>query len=131
GNVDTRKIYPLFSQALKAEPQILGTTSSAIGLGSREGQMGGGLKIGDKVEGVIEYPVDYDYLKVMGMKLIAGRHFDPSITSDSTSSVVVNETLVKMLGVTPAEAIGKELVRPKGKVSLTIIGVTKNFNFED
>ena len=132
GSVDARKIYPLFSQALKAEPQILGTTSSAIGLGSQEGQMGGGLKFGDKVEGVIEYPIDYDYLQVMGMKLIAGRHFDPTITSDSVSSVIVNEALVKnLMGITPAEAIGKQLSRPKGKNVLTIIGVTKNFNFED
>lgn len=131
GNIDTRKIYPLFSQALKSEPNILGTTSSAIGLGAQEGQMGGGLKIGEKVEGVIEYPVDYDYLKVMDMKLIAGRQFDPSITSDSVNSVIVNEALVKILGVTPQEAIGKELARPKGRTVLTIIGVTKNFNFED
>jgi putative ABC transport system permease protein len=131
GNVDTRKIYPLFSQALKSEPGILGTTSSAIGLGSQEGQMGGGLKIGEKVEGVIEYPVDYDYLRVMNMKLIAGRQFDPAITSDSTSSVIVNEAVVKLMGVTPQEALGKELLRPKRKVTLTIIGVTKNFNFED
>jgi putative ABC transport system permease protein len=131
GNVDTRKIYPLFSQALKAEPRVLGTTSSAIGLGSQEGQMGGGIQIGDKVEGVIEYPVGYDYLKVMDMKLIAGRQFDPAITSDSTGSVIVNEALVKLMGVTPQEAIGKQLIRPKRKVSLTIIGVTKNFNFEE
>lgn len=131
GNIDTRKIYPLFNQALKAEPLILSSTSSAIGLGAQEGQMGGGIKVGDKVEGVIEYPVDYDYLQVMGMKLIAGRHFDPTITSDSTSSVIVNEALVGLMGVSPQKAIGKELIRPKRKVALTIIGVTKNFNFED
>jgi putative ABC transport system permease protein len=133
GNIDTRKVYPLFSQALKSEPRILGSTSSAIGLGAQEGQMGGGIKIGDKVEGVIEYPVDYDYLRVMGMKLIAGRHFNPAITSDSTNSVIVNETFVKsFMGITPPEAIGKELLRPKGKkAALTIIGVTKDFNFED
>jgi putative ABC transport system permease protein len=132
-SVDTKTIYPLFRQALQAEPRILGITSSFIGLGSQEGQMGGGYKVGDKMEGVIEYPVDFDYLHVMGMQLIAGRDFDPAITSDSTASVIVNEALVKsFFGVTPQEAIGKQLESPKRKQDAkTIIGVTKNFNFED
>jgi putative ABC transport system permease protein len=133
GSVDAKTMYPLFRQALQAEPRILGITSSFIGLGSQEGQMGGGYKVGDKVEGVIEYPVDHDYLRVMGMQLIAGRNFDPDIASDSTSSVIVNETLVKsFFGIPPQEVLGKQLENPKHtQYSKTIIGVTKDFNFED
>lgn len=132
GDIDVKKSYPLFRQALAADPSIQGVTAS-FGLGAGEGQMGRGYQYQDKKTGVIEYPVDADYLKVMGMKLIAGRNFDPAITSDSVNTVIVNEALVRdLMGTTPDKAIGQQLmVGRKDLVPNTIIGVTKDFNFED
>jgi putative ABC transport system permease protein len=135
GGVDSKKVFPLFKQSLQGEPAILGVTGSGMGLGAGEGQMGGRYKVGEKVESVIEYPVDHDYLRVMGMQLIAGRNFDPAILSDSSSSnwVIVNEALVKaFFGTSPDEAIGKTISMTKGRTGdKVIIGVTRNFNFED
>jgi putative ABC transport system permease protein len=129
---DAKKIYPLFRQALQSNPGILGMTGSSMGLGAQEGQMGGGYEFNGKTSGVIEYPVDPYYLKVMNMRLIAGRHFDPAIVSDTINSIIVNESLVKnFLGLTPQEALGKQILGRKNHKPRTIIGVTEDFNFED
>jgi putative ABC transport system permease protein len=130
GGLDTKKIYPLFRQLLQSHKQIIGIAGSQMGLGEGQGQMGEGYKYGDKEFGSIEYPVDQYYLKLMGMHLIAGRNFNLSIASDSTSSVIINETLSKnILGLTPENAIGKQF-KSRGDQVKTVIGVIKDFNFE-
>ncbi len=130
GGLDTKKIYPLFRHLLQSHKQIIGIAGSQMGLGEGQGQMGGGYKYGDKEFGSIEYPVDQYYLKLMGMHLIAGRNFNLSIASDSTSSVIINETLARnILGTTPEDAIGKQF-NARGNQVKTVIGVIKDFNFE-
>lgn len=130
--IDIKKNYPYFKQILTSESCIQGVTTSYIGLGSGEGQMGRRYIFGDKEESVIEYPVDPDFLNVMDIKLVAGRNFDPEIASDSINSVVVNEALVKKVwGIEPEAAIGKEFKSKGVNPGKTIIGVAKNINFED
>jgi putative ABC transport system permease protein len=130
GGLDTKKIYPLFRHLLQSHKQIIGIAGSQMGLGEGEGQMGEGYKYGDKEFGSIEYPVDQYYLKLMGMHLIAGRNFNLSIASDSTSSVIINETLASsILGTTPEDAIGKQF-KSRGDQVKNVIGVIKDFNFE-
>ena len=131
-DLDLQKDYPVFKQLLKSESSILGVTGSYIGLGNNEGQMGRRYKFDTKEETVIEYPIDAEFLDVLGMQLVAGRTFDPAIASDATTSVVVNEALVHdVLGITPEEALGKEFTNRKGTDRKVIIGVSRNFNFED
>ncbi|MBS1662322.1 MAG: FtsX-like permease family protein, partial [Bacteroidetes bacterium] len=63
--------------------------------------------------------------------LIAGRNFNPALTSDTVSSMIVNETLVReQLGVTPEQAIGMTCKSKGDGLAKTIIGVTRDFNFE-
>ena len=127
---DAKKIFPLFRQSLQSERQILGVAGSAMGLGEGQGQMGGGYSFGDKKFGSIEYPIDQNYLSVMGMRLVAGRNFNSSIASDTTESVIINETLAStVLGMTPDKAIGQQFDARGNKIK-TVIGVTKDFNFE-
>jgi putative ABC transport system permease protein len=130
--INVKKTYPIFQQMLAKDPVIVGVTAS-FGLGAGEGQMGRGYKYKDKKTGVIEYPVDADYLPVMGMRLIAGRNFDPAIASDTINTIIVNEALVKhFFDGNAKEAIGQQISAGKGNaVPSTIIGVTRDFNFED
>jgi putative ABC transport system permease protein len=106
-----------------------------MGLGQGEGQMGEMYDFGnDKMAGAIEYPVDDHFIGVLGMRLLAGRGFDPAITSDTVGSVIVNEALLKAdLGVSPRQAIGVQFKTDgrHGPVQYkTIIGVVRDFNFE-
>jgi putative ABC transport system permease protein len=127
-----QKIYPLFRQALQSDPSIVGITATEIGLGANEGQKGGRYQHKDKESAVIEYPIEPDYLDIMKVKLIAGRDFDPAISTDSVNSILVNEDLAKnLLGVSPEQAIGLQITGGREGTSKTIIGVTGDFNFED
>jgi putative ABC transport system permease protein len=71
--------------------------------------------------------VDPDFLVTTGMKLIAGRNFSPSITTDTSSAYMINETAAKRMHWTPEQALGKVFTfwGKKGK----IIGVVKDFHF--
>ena len=134
GHIDNKKIYPLYKQAIQDHTGILAVTASEMGLGAGEGQMGAGFRdYKGELQGVIQYPGDYNYLNTMGMQLIAGRNFNPALASDTTNAIIVNEALVQnLLGTTPEKAIGTQILNAKGDQGMkTIIGVTRNFNFED
>ena len=130
--LDAKKIYTQLKQRLHSESGIDGIASSEIGLGDGEGQMGGRFLFGDKEESVIEYPIDTEYLQVLGMQLVAGRGFNNEINSDTINSVIVNEALVKKVyGLPPREVIGMQFKSYRGSDYKTIIGVIRNFNFEN
>jgi predicted permease len=114
-------------QQQKSIAQVTISTSNLVDLGSStydlswEGQAKG--------EGfvVTHNNVDPDFLATTGIKLLAGRNFDPSITTDTSSAYMINETAAKQMHWTPEQALGKTLTfwGKKGK----IIGVVKDFHF--
>lgn len=68
---------------------------------------------------------DEDYFKTFGLQMIAGRAFTKS---DTINEVVINETLMKKLGVSSAdEMIGKEIRYGGRGTWKTIVGVVKDF----
>lgn len=73
--------------------------------------------------------VDYDYLKVYGIKLKEGRDFSRDFPTDKGRAFIINETMVHELGM--KEPIGT----PAGHAwyendSLgTVIGVARDFNY--
>lgn len=69
--------------------------------------------------------MDFGYLDVFGLELIAGRDFSPDIKSDLTKARIINESAAKALGWTPEEAIGKQITEITDK---TVIGVIKDFH---
>ncbi|HET6252469.1 MAG TPA: ABC transporter permease [Puia sp.] len=129
-DVDPLRAFSQLKLALAADRLVMGVTASEIKIGDR-GQMGDLYDFGGTQSGVIEYPVEAGFVPVMGMRLLAGRNFDPAIHSDTVGNVIVNETLVrKEFGLTPANAIGKRFMDPQNHQYKTIIGVTADFNFE-
>ena len=67
-----------------------------------------------------------DYFKTFDLQFIAGRPYSPS---DTVREFVVNETLLKKLGVrNPQDAIGKEINFWDGHVKANIVGVVRDFN---
>lgn len=72
--------------------------------------------------------VEYDYLNVLGIDLIAGRDFRNSTVD--VQSVILNESALHDLGLSnPQEAIGQRLFN--GDSWLTIIGVIANYHHEN
>ena len=67
---------------------------------------------------------DEDYIKTFGLQLLAGKWYSPS---DTMREMVVNETLLKKVGITdPQKAIGKVLRIGSG-LWLPVVGVVKDF----
>ncbi|MEO6252366.1 MAG: ABC transporter permease [Ferruginibacter sp.] len=126
---DTRKIYPLFKQSLSAQPQIIAVAGSELGLGEGTGWSQSSWGYNGKQKNAYEYFIDNDYIKLMGIELIAGRNFDPKIASDTQTAVIINEAMLKDFGWTANEAVGKQLTGYQETLTPVVIGVVKNFNF--
>lgn len=74
------------------------------------------------------YFVNEDFIKQLGMKVIAGRGFSRDFASDSSQAMIINEKAVSLLGYANAQdAIGANYQQwgSNGEV----IGVVKDFNF--
>ncbi|MES2648163.1 MAG: ABC transporter permease [Bacteroidota bacterium] len=80
--------------------------------------------------------VDEDYIKTLGLTLMAGRDFSKDKKTDE-STWIINETAVRELGLgsSPEQAIGKTLSWPTWRKSDSlktgpVIGVVKDFHFK-
>ena len=69
---------------------------------------------------------DVEYFKTYNLQFVAGR---PYFASDTVREFVVNETLIRRLGITnPQDAIGKEIDFWDGRKKALIAGVIKDFH---
>lgn len=77
------------------------------------------------------YTVGPGYVRTLGLHIVAGRDFSTAISSDTTEDIIVNETLVRELGL--KQPLGKLVECPypllKGGRG-RIVGVVNDFNFE-
>ncbi|HWV74932.1 MAG TPA: ABC transporter permease [Pseudosphingobacterium sp.] len=75
--------------------------------------------------------IDYDFLDVYGISLVAGRGFSRQFSTDTLGAplALINESVAKTLGWTLKEAIGKEFDYSDGKGKRRVIGVVKDFHF--
>lgn len=139
---DVEKNLETFKQALKQSSGVVSVTS---GYGLPGDQFAGdGVTVPGK-EGDKEYAAnvfigDPDYLKTLGLKLVAGRDFSREMKTDEREAFIINETAVKELGFgTPQKALGQTLkwdewnpvdsLHPQkiGKV----IGVVQDFHYKN
>jgi ABC-type antimicrobial peptide transport system permease subunit len=69
---------------------------------------------------------DVDYFKTFNLQFVAGRPYYPS---DTVREFVVNETLLRKLGIRdPKEALGKQINFWDGGKVANIVGVVRDFN---
>jgi putative ABC transport system permease protein len=72
------------------------------------------------------FGVDENYIKTMGLNLMAGRNFNPDISTDSSNAVILGRSAVSKLGLSsPSEAIGKPV--EINDLSYTTVGVIDDF----
>ena len=73
---------------------------------------------------------DFEFVKTLGLKIIAGRDFSGEYRTDTTEAALINRTAAAMLGFTPEQAIGKWIKNTLRDGSRRrIIGVIEDFNF--
>jgi putative ABC transport system permease protein len=137
--VDTkiRNGYEAFKQALAIQPGVVavsGAYESPTFIRWADGITAETSKEKKEIS-VNAIPADFDFTKVMGMQLIAGRDFNQAdlLEMDTSNqgenyqySFILNESAVSALGWTPENAIGQKI--NKGNTG-TIRGVVKDFHF--
>ncbi|HEX6845864.1 MAG TPA: ABC transporter permease [Chitinophagaceae bacterium] len=125
----TKEIYPLFKQAIASRTDIGGIAGAELGLGEGTGWSRSGFEYNGTNKQVFEYFVDHEYVPLLGMKILAGRNFDPKFTEDTVTSVIVNEAMVTDMGWTMENAVGQPIKGYMETKTPVVIGVVQNFNF--
>lgn len=73
---------------------------------------------------------DFQFVKSLGLKIIAGRDFSPEHPTDTANAVLINRTAAANLGWTPQQSIGKWIKNTiRDSLKRTVIGVVEDFNF--
>jgi putative ABC transport system permease protein len=81
----------------------------------------------DKEIQVTHFPVGFNYLETMGVRLIEGRSFNSQTAADKTQTAVINEALVeKMQWANPLQQTFNFHGEP-----YQVIGVVENFHYEE
>ena len=119
-----------FKESLQSQSYIRHATVSTTIPGQPVDWNAGGIKlVGSPESSQKQYRViggDYDFIKVFGLKLVAGRQFSKEYSTDE-EAVIFNRKGVEQLGFNkPADAIGKR-IDFWGR-QYTVIGVTENFH---
>ena len=71
--------------------------------------------------------VDYDFIPVYGMELVAGQAFDPALSDSTNRGWILNETAIRGYGWdSPEEA----MTHTMGAYRAPIIGVFKDYHFK-
>ena len=71
------------------------------------------------------FMVRHDFIETFNIEVVEGRSFSEKISSDNVHAIMINEKMVKNLGWTNEEAIGKSIISD-GKEK--VIGVFKDFH---
>ena len=73
---------------------------------------------------------DFDYVETLGLEIVAGRNFSRDFATDKAQAVLLNETAIKMLGWTNAEALGKAMRNTMFDTTRChVVGVVRDFHF--
>ena len=126
--------YPLYKEQLLRQPGIKSVAySSRIPSGRLLDSQGGAVEFGSDMKNLdfrlADVHTDFDFLKTMGIPVIAGRDFDVHLASDSSEAFIINEAAVKAIGWMSNDlAVGKKM--NYGGRQGYIIGVVKDFHFE-
>jgi putative ABC transport system permease protein len=126
--IDGKKALPLFANELATDDQVLGITSS----GGRfwEAYNSSGFDYHGKNHQVINFSSGTNFLSVMGMRLVAGRLLDDRRREDTVNSVIVNEALVRDLGLSDQTILGLKLTGYSANPTEdpVVVGVVKDYH---
>ena len=115
----------LYRNELLKQPQVMGVTVSLMSF-SETPWINVGYNDDKNIYRSFQFnAVDPYFLKTMGIKMAQGRDFSADKPTDYTSSMIVNEAMLKLFGW--KDAVGKKL---PGRIEQQIIGVVKDFNYE-
>ncbi len=127
---EARKKFEVIKAELSQNPHVLAVTGSGhLPTNISSNTIIQPQRNNPKEITVYRTSVEYSFLEVFGIELIAGRNFSPDFKTDLEKGYLINETAAKALGYSPEEAVGKEFTWSfEEEESRTIVGVVKDFH---
>lgn len=127
-NVIYMDYIPAEESQIKAFMSDLEQVPQIAEIAAISGYNGTGFKYNEEDIDVRHLRVNRDLIKLLDIDIVAGRSFDPQLISDLTNTVLVNEALVKKLGL--EQPIGEVIPFEYGDlINPTIIGVVEDYHY--
>ncbi len=121
--------YETLKSELTKDPRIMNVTASShipTNIGSNSGGADWDGRDPELSVLISTSTVDFDYIETLKIEMAEGRSFSKEFPSDSTSSFIVNEEVVKIMD---KDSVVGERFSFMGREG-TIVGVMKNFHFQ-
>jgi len=122
----------VFRNELKKDPSIVGVSASATVPGKQREYKAVVKKYGapDDQSATLRFnSMDFEFIDVFKMKLVAGRLFQEDHPSDLDTAVIISESSVKLLGFAkPEDAVGQALNIPTFNWNPVIVGVVNDYH---
>jgi putative ABC transport system permease protein len=115
----------LFRNRLATHPDILGVTSKDLGWENNS------VKINGNPIGYVRETVDEQFIPLLKIPVVKGRNFSKAYPSDSSKSILINETFARKAGW--KDPIGQQLdlsFDPATPENYTVIGVVKDYYYQ-
>jgi len=125
-NKTSDRMVEQFRQRLLSEPEVEVVAGTSISF--NKGWSLAGYKIDGINRTAYVYGVDHNYIPLLDIELIAGRNFDPAISTDS-NAVIVNEALVKDMGWKDPLNEHLNYAEDSTGFGARVIGVVKDYHY--
>ncbi len=129
--LDVNQNYHRMKNALESYPFIVSVSGGAhvptesVG---NQGMLRQSDQGSEEAQPISFGPVDFGYFETLGAKVLEGRVFDMSYSTDSVSHVVLNQSAARALGLT--EPVGKVLKGFWDGTDKQVIGLVEDMNFQ-
>lgn len=122
----------VFRNELKKSPDIQAMAASVTIPGKQREFKASVKKYGSSDDQMVTLrfnSMDYTFMDVFKMQLLAGRNFAEEFTNDQDTSVIISQSASKLLGFNkPEEAIGQTITIPEFEWSPIIVGVVNDYH---
>ncbi|AWO01711.1 hypothetical protein DLD77_08360 [Chitinophaga alhagiae] len=129
---DGHQVLQRLRAALKQYPDVLAVSASSNNFGrGKDGSMSTSILSFDHNDREVQthiMSIDYDFVKTLDLRLLAGRDMDRAMAADSLG-LLINENMARELGV--KEVVGHRIrFDENAKEEYTVLGVVKNYHFK-
>lgn len=122
----------VFHQELRQHPAIEASTAAATVPGKQREYKQAAKRYGapDAESAILRFnSMDYHFLDVFKMKVVAGRMFSPDFPKDRDTSGIITESAAKLLGFkNPEDAIGQTIAIPGFQWNPIVVGVVNDYH---
>ncbi len=126
--LDGQRVMELYQNEFNGNPNVVNVSGANVSFAT--GLWRRGYRYEGEVHQAAVFRVASNYIETMEMNLVSGRNFDTRLASDSTQSIIVNQTFLENHNL-DLSAVGQSFpIDWDWMVDPLIIGVVEDFNYQ-